>query len=145
MVHMMRVAFNQSGFLCQELRRRRLCISIKLLDEGARLLLLLFFSRYCLLSALPPKISSSALLPETAQRPPAGRSAEQLYLGSPLSHLFVPPWRVSRKLQDGASPGWESHSLPHHSSLCQQSLPVSAPIAPHAWKFIRAERLQSGC
>lgn len=131
MVHMMCVAFNQSGLLCQEPKRHGLCISIKLLDEGARSLLLLFCSRYCLLAALPPKISSSALLPETAQRPPAGRSAEQLYLGSPLSRLFVPPRRISRKLQEGASPGWESHSLPHHSSLCQQRFPVSAPIAPH--------------
>lgn len=73
MVHMMRVAFNQSGFLHREPRRCGLCISIKLLDEGARWLLLLFFYRYCLLSAPLPKISSPALLPETAQRPPAGR------------------------------------------------------------------------
>lgn len=105
MVHMMCVAFNQSGFLRQEPEQCGLCISIKLLDEAARLLLLLFFSRYCLLSALPLEIPSSALLPETAQRPPAGRSAEQLYLGPPFSRLFVPPRRVSRKLQDGASPG----------------------------------------
>lgn len=57
MVHMMRVAFNQSGFLHWEPRRCGLCISIKLLDEGARWLLLLFFCRYCLLSAPLPKIS----------------------------------------------------------------------------------------
>lgn len=31
--------------------------------------------------------SPSALLLETTQRPPAGSSAEQLYLGSPLSRL----------------------------------------------------------
>lgn len=43
MVHMMRVAFNQSGLLHREPRRCGLCISIKLLDEGARWLLLLFF------------------------------------------------------------------------------------------------------
>lgn len=46
MVHMMRVAFNQSGFLHREPKRCGLCISIKLLDEGAQPLLLLFFSRY---------------------------------------------------------------------------------------------------
>lgn len=98
MVHMMRAAFNQSGFLRGELRRRRLCISIKLLDEGARwLLLLLFFCRYCLLSASLPKISSPALFPETAQRPPAGRTAEQVYLGSPLPR--VPPQGPTRQPQ----------------------------------------------
>lgn len=84
MVRTMRVAFHQSGFLHREPRRCRLCISIQLLDEGTRWLLLLFFCRYCLLSAPLPKISSPALLPETAQRPPAGRSAEQIYPGSPL-------------------------------------------------------------
>lgn len=46
MVHMMRVAFNQSGFLHREPKRCGLCISIKLLDEGAQPLLLLLFSRY---------------------------------------------------------------------------------------------------
>lgn len=111
MVHVMRVAFNHSGFLHREPRRRRLCISIKLLDEGARWLLLLFFCRYCLLSApLPKNVPPPALLPETAQRPPAGRSAEQIYLGSPRPRfprkplLFVPPRRVSLEPRDAATP-----------------------------------------
>lgn len=93
MVHTMRVAFNQSGFLHREPKRCGLRISIKLLDEAARRLLLLFFSRYLFTLSSAPQISSSAPFPETtAQRPPAGRSVEQIYLGSP------PPFPRSPRL-----------------------------------------------
>lgn len=85
-----------------------LCISIKLLDEAARLLLLLFFCRYCLLSALPsPNFLPPPFLPETAQRPPAGRSAQQLFLASPPSLCAAPtcqPHAASRSISGMREP-----------------------------------------
>lgn len=138
MAHMMRVAFHQSGFAFQyrSLMRQRACCCC------------CFSADCCLLSALPSPQNSlppPPFFPETAQRPPAGRSAEQLYLGPllslSLSRLFVPPRRVSRMLaktehlRDERAIHYRAAPPPPPPLLGPQRFPVSAPIAPHAWKF----------
>lgn len=148
MAHMMRVAFHQSGFAFQyrSLMRQRACCCC------------CFSADCCLLSALPSPQNSlppPPFFPETAQRPPAGRSAEQLYLGPllslSLSRLFVPPRRVSRMLaktehlRDERAIHYRAAPPPlllcwaHKGSLSQ------LPSLRTCGNSLRAERLESGC
>lgn len=112
-----------------------------------------FSADCCLLSALPSpnSSSSSALLPGDSSKTPRRAGAQRSSFIWVLRSLSLPslcaaPTCQPHASKDGASPGWESHSLPGRPSSSSSSagstkvpcLSSHRSIAPHAWKFTRS-------